>query len=80
MKIESVGNQRGEVMIAVMVGVMVVMMLFGGMHMMHGAPQHADNHNTIERKHDHQKDGMHCMEGHSEESHSVHSEETGTQK
>lgn len=59
MKFDSISNQRGEVMTAVMVVMMVGMMLFGGMHLMHGDHKHANNHEGVEHKHDHQKEEMH---------------------
>lgn len=62
MKWESMGDQRGEVMTGVMVVIMVVMMLFGGVHMMHGDHRHAEDHDRLEHKPDHQKEGMHHMQ------------------
>ena len=62
------GNQRGEVVTGVMVAVMVVMMLFGGMGMMHGGHRHADNQGMkAEGKHDHQKEGTHEKHNHNTE-------------
>jgi flagellar basal body-associated protein FliL len=82
MKIDSLSNQSGEVVIGVMVAVMVVMMLIGGMgmHMMHGDQRHADDHDRVEHKHDHQNEGTHQMHNCMEESPSVHDEDTGSQK
>lgn len=60
-------NQKGEVITGAMVVIMVVMMLFGGMHMMHGGRdhRHGDDHDGSEHKHDQQhdqqKEGMHQM-------------------
>ncbi len=64
MKSNLVDDQRGEVVIGVMVVIMVVMMLFGGMHMMPGDHRHAE-----ENKHDrhegmqniHSDDGEHSV-------------------
>jgi hypothetical protein len=46
-------NQRGEVVTGVMVVVMVVMMIFGGMHMMHGDHRSERGHAQIEHRHGH---------------------------
>ena len=66
MKRESMGDQRGEVMTGVMVVIMVVMMLFGGMHMMHRDHRHAENRDrnrdTLEHKPDHQKEKKQHMQ------------------
>lgn len=56
------GNQKGEVATGAMVVVMVVMMLFGGMHLMHGNHRHDEKSHKDEHKNDHQhgqeKEGM----------------------
>jgi len=82
MKIDSISNQRGEVVLGVMVVVMVVMMLFGGMgmHMMHGDHRHADDRDKVEHKHDHQDEGTHQMQNCMEKSPSVQDEDTGSRK
>jgi predicted metalloprotease len=68
MKRNYTGNQRGEVVTGVMVAVMVVMMLFGGMSMVHGGRQHSDNQDKrTENKHDHQKEGTHEKHNHNTE-------------
>ena len=75
------GNQRGEVVTGVMVVIMCVMMLFGGMHMMHGGHGHAaDQDGRVEDKHDHHKEGMHHPQNNDGESHSTQDEDSGTQK
>ena len=72
MKRDYTGNQRGEVVTGVMVVVMVVMMLFGGMSMMHGGNRHSDNQDKrTENKHDHQKEGTHEKHNHNTEDSSV---------
>ncbi len=68
MKRAYMGNQSGEVVTGVMVAIMVVMMFFGGMHMMHGDHRHSDDHDRMERKHDHQKEEMHQMHNEDESS------------
>lgn len=74
------GNQRGEVVIGVMMVIMCVVMLFGGMHMMHGGQGHAtDQERRVEAKHDHQKEGMHHTQNDGE-SHSAQDEDSRTQK
>ncbi len=71
-------NQKGEVVTGVMVAMMVIMMLFGGMHWMHGDHRHGNDHDGSEHKHDHQHDqqkkGMHQMH-HDEGDHSGAQEE-----
>jgi hypothetical protein len=62
MKREYMGNQRGEIVTGVMVVMMTGMMLFGGMHMMHGHQGNSDEHDRMESKHDHQKEGTHHMQ------------------
>lgn len=61
MKRDLLGSQRGEVVTGVMVAIMVVMMLLGGMHMMHGDrdDRHGGDHDKMEHKHDHQKEEKH---------------------
>ena len=75
------GNQRGEVVMGVMVVIMCVgMMLFGGMHMMHGGHGHAADHDgRVEDKHDHQKEGLHHPQNDGE-SDSARDKDTGTQE
>ena len=81
MKWYYMGNQRGEVVTGVMVVIMCVMMLFGGMHTMHGGHQHAsDQDGRVEDKHDHQKEGMHHPQNNDGEYHSAQNEESGSQK
>jgi hypothetical protein len=82
MKRDYTGNQRGEVVTGVMVVIMCVMMLFGGMHMMHGGHgRHAaDQDGRVEDKHDHQKEGMHHPQNNDGESHSAQEEDPGSQK
>jgi hypothetical protein len=64
----------------VMVVIMCVMMLFGGMHMMHGGHGHAAGQDgRVEDKHDHQKEGLHHPQNDGE-SHSAQDEDSGTQK
>jgi hypothetical protein len=76
MKRHFLGSQRGEVVTGVMAAIMVVMMLFGGMHMMHRDRdhRHAVDHDKREHKHDQQKDGMRHMQ-HDEGEHSDTHEE-----
>ncbi len=75
------GNQRGEVVTGVMVVMMCVMMLFGGMHMMHKGRRHAaDQDGRVEDKHDHQKEGMNHPQNNDGESHSSQDEDSGSQK
>ncbi len=50
-------NQRGEVVAGVMVVMMVVMMIFGGMHVMHGEHRSEGDHQQTEQKHNHDEDG-----------------------
>jgi hypothetical protein len=78
MKRDYKGNQRGEVVLGVMVVIMVVMMFFGGMSMMHGGHRHAaDQDRKVEDKHDHQKAEMHEMHNHNAEDSSVQDGEAG---
>lgn len=68
-------NQKGEVMTGAMVVIMVVLMAFGGVHMMHGGRDHRHDEKSRKGEHKHEsqqsegKDGMHHMhedgEGHS---------------
>ena len=60
------GNQKGEVVAGVMVVIMCVMMLFGGMHMMHGGHQPEGDHRQMEQKHGHDKDGTQHQHDHAE--------------
>ncbi len=57
MKWYYMGNQRGEVVTGVMVVIMCVVMLFGGMHMMHGGHQPDGSHKQVEQKHNHDEEG-----------------------
>ncbi len=62
-------NQKGEVVTGVMVFMMVVMMVFGGMHLMHrdhGEHRSAADDPKHEQGHDHEKGHQH-MHGHDEE-------------
>ncbi len=59
-------NQRGEVVTGVMIVIMVVMMVFGGMHLMHR--DHGEHRNTAdcphhEQGHDHEKGQKHEHQG-----------------
>ena len=48
-------NQRGEIVTGVMVAMMVVMMIVGGMHMMHGEHKHGEHRSEgdhAQTKHD----------------------------
>ncbi len=53
------GNQRGEVVTAVMVVMMCVMMIFGGMHMFHGEHRALEDHAKIDHKHSRDEDMQH---------------------
>jgi hypothetical protein len=64
-------NQRGEVVIGVMVVIMCVMMLFGGMHMMHGGHRSEGDHPQMEQKHNHDEDGTQHVHNHAEGQDSV---------
>ncbi len=59
-------NQRGEVVTGVMVVIMCVMMLFGGMHMMHGEHRSEGDHRQMEQKHILDEGGMQHMHNHAE--------------
>ncbi len=75
------GNQRGEVVSGVMVVIMCVMMLFGGMHMMHGGHGHAAHQEgRVEDRHDHHEEGTHHSQNNDGEGHSARDEDPGTQK
>ncbi len=78
----SIGNQKGEVMTGVMVVIMVVVMFFGGMHMMHGDHRHGEDHDRIEHRQDHQKEEMNHKHNGDEGRAPVqdHDEEQGEQK
>ena len=52
-------NQRGEVVIGIMVLIMGVMMIFGGMHMLHGEHKSEGNQAQIEHKHSRGEDMRH---------------------
>lgn len=67
MKSNSLSNQKGEVVTGVMVGIMVLMMFFGGMHMMHGDHRHEETSRKEEHQHDHQKGEMHHMHDHDDQ-------------
>ncbi len=58
-KKDSMGNQRGEVVTAVMVVMMCVMMIFGGMHMFHGEHGDEEDHARVHHKHSHDGDMQH---------------------
>ncbi len=60
------GNQRGEVVTAVMVVMMCVMMIFGGMHMFHGEHRAEEDHAKTDHKHSRDGDMQH-MRGSSNE-------------
>ncbi len=68
-------NQRGEVVTGVMVVIMCVMMLFGGMHMMHGEHRSEGDHRQMEQKHNHDEDGTQHMHNHAEGQDSVPSQD-----
>ncbi len=81
MKRDYTGNQRGEVVTGVMVVVMCVMMLSGGMHMMHEGHGHeVGQDRRVEDKHDRQKEVMHHQQNNDGESHSAHDEDSGSQE
>ncbi len=63
------GNQKGEMATGVMVVIMVVMMLLGGLHLMHGGHRH--DHDKPEHKHEHQHDHQ------KEKTHNMHNDEGG---
>jgi hypothetical protein len=44
-----------------MVVIMCVIMLFGGMHMMHGGHRSEGDHQQMEQKHNHDEDGTQHM-------------------
>jgi uncharacterized membrane protein len=70
-------NQRGEVVIVVMMIIMCSIMLFGSMHMMHGGHGHSDDRDRrVEEKHDLQKEKMNHPQNNNKEYHSAHDEET----
>ncbi len=58
------GNQKGEVVTGVMVVIMCVMMLFGGMHMMHWGHRSEESHQQMEKNHNHDEDGAQHMHNH----------------
>lgn len=54
-------NQKGEVVTAVMIAMMVGMMIFGGMHLMHrdhGEHRSTGDHPHHEQGHDHREKGQ----------------------
>ncbi len=57
-------NQTGEVVTGVMVVMMVVMMIFGGMHTMHGGHRSEGDRRQMEQKHNHDEDGAQHMHDH----------------
>jgi hypothetical protein len=60
MKRDYTNNQRGEVIFGVMMIIMCAVMLFGGMHMMHGGHRHSDDGNRrVEEKHDYRNEERH---------------------
>jgi hypothetical protein len=59
-------NQRGEVVIAVMVVMMGVMMIFSGMHMLHGERRYESDRAQIEHRHS-RDEGMQYMHYHVDE-------------
>jgi len=59
-------NQRGEVVTGVMVVMMIVMMIFGGMPMMHGGHRSEGDHRQMEQKHNDDEDGTQHMHNHAE--------------
>ncbi len=54
-----------------MVVIMCLIMLFGGMHMMHGGHQAEGDHRQMEQKHNHDEDGTQYMHNHAEGQDSV---------
>ncbi len=48
----------------VVVVIMCAMMIFGGMHMMHGGHQPEGDHRQMEKKHNHDEDGTQHMHNH----------------
>ncbi len=68
-------NQRGEVVTGVMVVTMCVMMLFGGMHMMHGGHRSEGDHLQMEQKHNHDEDGSQHKHDHAAGQDSVPSQD-----
>lgn len=59
-------NQKGEVVTGAMVFMMVVMMVFGGMHLMHrdhGEHRSAGDQPKHEQGHDHEKGHQHEHQG-----------------
>ncbi len=57
-------NQRGEVVVGVMVVMMVVMMISGGMHMRHGGHRSEADHRQMEQKHNHDEDNTQQLHDH----------------
>jgi hypothetical protein len=52
-------NQRGEIVIGLMVVMMSVMMFLGGLHMMHGGHGPEGDRAQIEHQHDRDKSAHH---------------------
>lgn len=81
MKRDYANNQRGEVIIGVMMIIMCAVMLFGGMHMMHGGHRHSDDGNgRVEEKHDYRKVERHHPLNDNGEYRSARDEETESQQ
>lgn len=59
-------NQRGEVVTGVMVVIMCVMMLFGGMHMMHEGHRSEGDNRQMGQEHNHYEDDMQRMHNNAE--------------
>ncbi len=66
MKLNSMRNQGGEVIIGAMAVICVVMMLFGGMHMMHGGHRSEADHQQREQKQNYDDYGAQHKHDHSE--------------
>lgn len=60
------GNQRGEIVTGLMVAMMVVMMILGGMHMMHGEHKSGGDHAQIKHNHGDAEE-MHQTSGRNEQ-------------
>ncbi len=70
-------NQRGEVIIGVMCVVMVVMMIFGAPHMMHGGHRSEVDHQQMEQNHNRNEDGTQHMHNHAGGQDSLPSQDEG---
>lgn len=72
-------NQRGEIVTGLMVAMMVVMMIVGGMRMMHGDHKHGDHKSEdgqAQTKHDHgDADEMHQTPGRNDQTTGASQEE-----